>query len=175
MIETKRLVIKPIMITDVEAYYNYASIKEVADNAGFKPVSSLQIARNIVVGAIYRGDTFSIFLNNTFIGTCNIYNYSFRKISGVYTLGISLHPDYWGNKYGTEAISGLVKYCFNTKNANVLEMNAISTNIRSRKMIEHIGFKYDGTLTNYSKLYNGKIYDIATYSMTKDDFKEMNL
>jgi len=43
-------------------------------------------------------------------------------------------------------------------------------NIRSKRVIEKCGFKYEGTLRLASKIYDGSIYDNACYSITKEDY-----
>lgn len=174
-IHTKRLDIKEMVFSDALNYYNYAKDKEVASLAGFKPVSSLETAKNIVIGAMYRGDTYSIYLKDTdtFIGTCNTYQRGVRTIKDVLTLGISLDKKYWSFGFGTETILALVKYCFKHKKTSVLEMTAFVDNMRSRKMIEKVGFKLDGIIKRYGKLYDNTIYDIALYSYFKEDYEEM--
>lgn len=175
IIHTKRLDIKEMVYADYKDYFAYASNTTVANLAGFKPVPDIETAKNLVMGSVYRGDTYSIFLNesNIYIGTCNIYNHSIRKLKGVYTLGISLAQKYWGFGFGKETITALIKYAFKYKNAQILEMAAITSNLRSRKMIESLGFSLDGMFKKYSKSYDNTIYDVAIYSLTKEDYEEI--
>ena len=176
-IYTRRLDIREIEYADAMAYYKYASNVEVARLAGFRPVPDLATAQRLVTGMVYQGDTYSIFLKgtNTLIGTCNLYRKSIRKIKDVYTLGISLDKNYWGYGFGSETIGGLIKYAFKAKKARLLEIMCELNNKRSRTMIEHLGFNLDGIIKKYGQLYDGTIYDIALYSMTKEEFEEKNV
>ncbi len=173
-IKTERLEIREMVFSDYIDYYNYAKCEEVARLAGFKPIDNLETAKHLVLGAIYSGDTYSIFLkpNQIFIGTCNIYKRSIRQLKDVYTLGISLAKEYQGLGYGSECIKALVKYTFKHKHAEVIEMMALKENIRSQKMILKNGFKEDGLIKKYNKLYDGTIYDVILYSYFKEDYEE---
>ena len=172
---TSRLIIREIKYDDARDYYEYASDEDVAKMAGFKPVKDYDLACRLVVGMTYAGDTYAIVLksNNKFIGTCNIYKKSIRRLKNVYTLGISLAKEYWGYGLGSEAIKALLKICFKSKKAELVEMTSLVNNLRSRNMITNLGFNLDGIIKKYDKNYEDIIYDIALYSLDKEKYKEM--
>lgn len=170
----ERLLVREIVFADWYDYYLYASDEEVAKAAGFKPVTDMDIAKNLVMGFVYKGDTYVI-LNKetkTFLGTLNLYSSSIRKIKNVYTLGISLRKEFWGMGFGQEALKIIIKYAFEHKKATFLEIVHEPTNTRSKNMIERLGFKYQGFIDSYGKLWNGKTYDIQFYSLSKSDYEK---
>ena len=43
-------------------------------------------------------------------------------------------------------------------------------NIRSKRVIEKCGFKYEGTLRSASEIFDGSIYDDVCYSIIKNEY-----
>lgn len=52
--------------------------------------------------------------------------------------------NYWGRGYGTEALSLLIKYCFNTLNLYRVELEVFEFNKRAIKVYQKCGFKEEG-------------------------------
>jgi putative acetyltransferase len=45
--------------------------------------------------------------------------------------------------------------------------------MRSKRVIEKLGFKYEGTIRKATKIYDGTIHDDLCYSMTKEEFDNL--
>lgn len=175
-IETKRLLIREISFNDVDDFLEYSSSPDVGPNAGWKPISDIELARRIIAGDILKKNVFSIVLKekNKMIGTVSIYQENcLRRIKQVRQLGFSLSDKYWNNGYMTEALKGVIKYIFDNTDAKVIEVGHHSDNLRSKRVIEKLGFIYDGRICMFKKLYDGRLIDADFYSMTKDDYERI--
>lgn len=173
-LKSDRLIIRELVYNDWYDYYLYASDPRVADLAGFKPISDCDVARNVVTGLVYKGETYTILEKESkkFIGTLSLYLGGVRKTKGVYTLGISLAYNYWHFGYAREALQTIIEYAFKFKKANYLEIMHEPRNVRSKKMIEAVGFIKIAEISDFGYLYNGRPYDICLYSLGKGDYDE---
>ncbi len=174
LISSERLEIREIIFNDWFEYFSYASDSEVARLAGFKPIPDMEVAKKIVTGMVYRGDTYAIFLRDSkkFIGTINLTPGGIRKIKGVYTIGISLKKEFWGMGFGQEAIKSLINYAFTYKKANYIEIMHEIGNARSQNMILKSGFIHDGNISDYDTLWNGEVYSISLYSINAKNYQK---
>lgn len=74
-----------------------------------------------------------------------------------------------GKGYGTDAMSALVRYCFDELRLHCVYCGVKEDNIASQKMFEKCGFKKEGCLR--SRVYrDGRYYDFYSYSILKDEF-----
>jgi [ribosomal protein S5]-alanine N-acetyltransferase len=101
--------------------------------------------------------------NGKHLGWCGVgsldYDHSDTEI--FYLIG----KPFWGNGYATEAVSGLMNYCFEQMNLTRLSALVKPDNIPSKKVIEKLGFSYQRTMSGLSEefdFYNGELY--YTYS-----------
>lgn len=109
-----------------------------------------------------------IFKENKFIGKIKISNIVCGSLkSGV--LGYSIDEDEQGNGYMKESVKLILNYAFLDCDLHRVEASALVDNIKSRKVLESIGFKLVGINEKYL-LVNGKWRDHATYYIIKEDF-----
>jgi RimJ/RimL family protein N-acetyltransferase len=105
---------------------------------------------------------------NAFIGTAGLSIFpEHEKAELHYWLGKA----YWGQGYGTEIARRLVKYTFEDLELNRLEVNHMMRNIRSQRVIEKCGFKFEGILRAYVKRF-GEFEDVKFYSQLREEFTE---
>ncbi|MDR1590641.1 MAG: GNAT family N-acetyltransferase [Puniceicoccales bacterium] len=106
-----------------------------------------------------------------------------RKNVFIGTVGLSIFPEhekaelhywfgkeYWGQGYGTETARRIVRYAFEDLKLNRLEVNHMIRNIRSQRVIEKCGFKFEGMLRAYVKRF-GQFEDVKFYSQLRGEFK----
>lgn len=68
-----------------------------------------------------------------------------------------------------DAISGMIQYAFDWMRLNCIEAKVIESNIKSRKILEKLGFKEEGVLRQ--RIFGGGEYhDFVSYSILKDEF-----
>ena len=68
---------------------------------------------------------------------------------------------YWGNGFATEAVSGLIKYCFDEMKLTRLSAVVKPNNIPSKVVLEKLGFTFQSVVSGLSEeheFYNGELY-----------------
>jgi len=85
-------------------------------------------------------------------------------------LGYWIGKDYWGNKYCSEAVSGIIDYAFNNLPINKIFASFLFRNPASGKVLEKNGFVKEGFFRQHVK-YIDKFEDIECHSLLKADYK----
>lgn len=169
----QRIIIRDLSFRDQDAYYEFGKNPNVGPSAGWKPFYNRDIADRMLASLILNKETYAIALKekNLLIGTISIYENGIRKYNKVKSLGFSLNQDYWNQGIMTEAVNLVIDYIFNKTDCEVLEVGHHSDNYASKRVIEKCGFKYDGRLCKYKRLYDGRIIDADFYSMTLEEYE----
>lgn len=154
IIETERLTLRPFKNTDLEDFYEYASVEGVGEMAGWKHHESITESQRIMDSFISNDKTLAICLkeNHKVIGTIGIEKYgledSLTEFKDYYgsELGYVLSKDYWGNGLMTEAVKAVKDYLFNELDYDFLLCGYYNFNERSKKVQIKCGFKPYRTL-----------------------------
>jgi len=86
------------------------------------------------------------------------------------TLAYELNTDYVGQGLMSEALTGVIEYCFNDLNLDVLTVRIFSDNIRSINLIERLGFIKEGHLMHAVMGYGDIIHNDCLYRMLKTEY-----
>ena len=86
-----------------------------------------------------------------------------------------LHPEYWGTKVNLECKLLLLTFCFETLQAQRVQLRTDENNIRSRKAIEKIGGQFEGILRNDMLKDNNTRRNSAYYSIIEEEWKEKKM
>jgi ribosomal-protein-alanine N-acetyltransferase len=78
------------------------------------------------------------------IGTCTLFHLDASQWRG--EIGYALAHAHWGVGLGTEAVTALVDFAFNTLGLHRLEADADPRNERSLRLLERMGFAREGYL-----------------------------
>lgn len=177
LFETERLILREINLDDCFDMYEYAKLPYIGPNAGWEPHTSISYTKEVIKTFNKKPQygqlgVFAIVLkeNNKMIGTCELHSY-FKDFKA--ELGYTINPLYWNQGFATEASIPLLYWGFNDLNLKRIECFSFTDNLASRKVAEHLGFKFEGIRRKGYKLYNGFIGDLYCTSMTNDDFKEL--
>lgn len=172
-IVTERLILRPFLGTDLDDLYEYAKNPNVGPNAGWKPHESLYESKAILRQFMESDEVLTIVWkeNNKVIGSIGLHKDPFRSADNVKMLGYVLSEDYWGRGITTEAARAVIRYAFSELNLYMVTVHHYSFNYRSKRVIEKCGFIYEGTLRHCTKIFNDNTYDVACYSMTRDEWK----
>lgn len=172
ILTTKRLFLREFREEDLDDFYRYARNPNVGPSAGWKPheskAESLGILRVFIqckeVWAIVNKDT------NRVIGSIGLHNDVRRNNSKVKMLGYVLDESFWGKGLMTEAAKRVIKYAFEDLNLDMVSVYHYPFNIGSKKVIQKCGFHYEGTLRLADTIYDGSVYDLVCYSLTKEEY-----
>lgn len=173
--ETKRLRLRAITMDDIEDIYAYSKDEKVGPDAGWKPHESLEETEEIAMEVFYqKKDIFGIIEKESgrLIGTIGLTQDTNRENEDVHMLGYAMGRAYWGKGYMTEAAEVVLAYGFEQENYPMISVTHYDFNIASRRVIEKLGFHYDGTLRWGAKRYDGEIFDVCCYSLLQEEYQK---
>ena len=148
VLETDRLILREWQETDLNDFFEYASVDGVGQMAGWQPHKSVEESASILKMFIDGRKTFAVVLkeNNKAIGSVGIEKLSteidgYENMSGR-ELGYVLNKDYWGQGLMPEAVKAVINYCFETVGCDYLLCSCSPQNTQSARVIEKCGFRF---------------------------------
>lgn len=173
VIETPRLILKPLVIDDSESLLAIFSDPEVMKYWNTEPWVSIQDAYNFVDdsnNAMLRQESIvlGIYPKSTekLAGKCMLFSYD--KESKRAEIGFGLSRDCWGKGYISEAGEALIQYGFTSIGLRRIEAEIDPDNDSSAKALEKLGFYQEGLLRQRWEI-NGVISDSALYGRLASD------
>ena len=149
VIETERLILRSFRQSDLNDFYEYASVPGVGEMAGWKHHTTIEKTQEILDMFIKEDKTFAIVFknNNKVIGSLGVEKYGLEEklteFNGYYgrEIGYVLSKDYWGKGIMAEAVGAVIDYLFNDLNLDFLTCGYYDFNNQSRRVQEKCGFK----------------------------------
>ena len=149
IIETERLILRPFEQSDLDDFYEYASVEGVGEMAGWKHHENKEKSQSILDLFITEDKTFAIVLkeNNKVIGSLGVEEYGMEQALSEFfdyqgrEIGYVLSKDYWGKGLMTEAVKAVIDYLFNVQKLDFLTCGYYEFNNQSKKVQEKCGFK----------------------------------
>ena len=148
-IETDRLLLRPWRESDLDDFYEYASVEGVGEMAGWRHHDSREHSLKRLRAFIDEKDVFAIVCkeNDKVIGSLGIHRswandtpeYAHLKVKEI---GYVLSKNYWGKGLATEAARAVIHYCFHELGLDALTCGHFTFNDRSRRVIEKCGFVF---------------------------------
>ena len=113
---------------------------------------------------------FAITVNNMVIGSIGIFRQGniHRQTA---ELGYYIAEEYWGKGIMTEAVKQICEYVFAKSDIIRIYAEPFAYNIASCRVLEKVGFQYEGTLRS-NAVKNSKVIDMKMYSLLKAEIKE---
>ena len=110
---------------------------------------------------------FAITVNNMVIGSIGIFRQGniHRQTA---ELGYYIAEEYWGKGIMTEAVKQICEYVFAKSDIIRIYAEPFAYNIASCRVLEKVGFQYEGTLRS-NAVKNGKVIDMEMYSLLKEE------
>lgn len=173
IIETERLILRPVTLADAEEMFAYASDEENV-RWTFTANKTLEETKNIIA-VIYLASPlgrWGIELKETgaFIGTLDMHH--LKEEVGRSEFGYTLDKRYWNKGYMTEAATAFVRVFFEKLGMNCIVARHDSDNPASGRVMQKIGMRYSHQ-EPYAKLDKKKTDRIVTmihYVLTKEDY-----
>lgn len=171
-LETNRMILRPWKVADLDDFYEYAKNPNVGPNAGWEPHKNKVISLEILQSFIEKGETRAIIYkeNNKVIGSIGVHYDEKRNGANAKMIGYVLSENYWGKGLMSEAVKEVIKYLFEEEKYDVISCYHYPFNLRSKRVIEKCGFKYEGTLRLVSKIFDGSVHDDVCYSITREEY-----
>ena len=173
IIETERLVLRPVTLDDAEAMFAYASNKENTRYT-FPTNQSLEETRNNIAQFYLANPLgrWGIELKNSgkFIGTIDLH-----KIDPVLkkaAIGYIIHQKYWNQGLTTEANRAVIKLAFEEIGMNKLVAFHDKANPASGKVMEKSGMRFSHAepYACMDQHEEGRIVTRVHYVLTKEDY-----
>lgn len=147
VLKTKRLILRPWKLGDLDDFYEYASVDGVGQMAGWTPHKNKEESLLILNMFINEKKTFAIEFNNKVIGSLGIEKYNEKEIPEFNDklgaeLGFVLSKDYWGMGLMPEAVVEVIDYLFKVIKLDFLVCCHYTDNIQSEKVQLKCGFKH---------------------------------
>lgn len=157
-IETDRLILRAWQETDLNDFYEYASVEGVGEMAGWKHHDSIDVSKEILQSFISGKNVFAIIYkeNNKVIGSLGLHKSwandesSFEHLK-VKEVGYVLSKAYWGKGLMAEAVSAVIRFCFDKCKIDALTIGHFASNNQSRRVIEKCGFTFVKRSEYYAK------------------------
>lgn len=168
-IETSRLTLRPILLTDAEAIFEYAKNPNVSQYTLWEPhisvSDSIDYIKDYVFNYYEQGvpEPFGITLKDEpskLIGTVGCFWVS--KKAKCMEIAYAISEDYWGKGLVAEASSAVIDYCFNEFKLKRIQARCKSVNKPSARVMEKIGMTYEGTLKS-AVFHREKYWDMHYY------------
>lgn len=173
IIETKRLLLKPYSMEDLEDYYSLMSNPIVWTYSTNTPHENILQSEQQLKEILTRYEHscigfYALFekTENVYIGEAGIL--SINRIADRCVIGYNLLPDYWGKGYATEIAKSLIEYAFDELQVERVEALAHKSNMASCKVLEKSGMYLDGLLRHFAKI-RGNYEDVCYYSIISSD------
>jgi putative acetyltransferase len=170
-LKTKRLILRGFCENDLNDFFEYSHNPVVGVNAGWKPHESIEESLDILK-TIFLGETgiYAIVLENKVIGSAGLINDPKRENVKAKMLGYALGESYWGKGYMTEAVYSIIKNGFENDDINIISAYCYPDNLKSKRVIEKCGFKFEGLLRQAELMFNNKIKDNSCFSLIKEEW-----
>ncbi|MFR9710224.1 GNAT family N-acetyltransferase [Paenibacillus sp. MB22_1] len=175
-IQTNRLIIRPYKESDLLEAFQLMQEKDLFQYLPME-VMSLEDYKGLFSWLIncyetsYKEDWFKYSFvitdreTGNHIGWCGVgcldFNHDYKEV--FYLIGKS----HWGRGYATEAVQGLINYCFNNLGLSKLTAVVKPENKASKNVLEKLGFCYEFTVSDLPEefdFYNGELL----YSISKE-------
>ena len=155
-LETKRLVLRPMEVTDVEALHLIFTDAKVMAAFNHPPFTREQMERwlnrNLTHQAEFGYGLFSVILKETgeLIGDCGLEQI---EDQGAAELGYDFRSDFWNQGFATEAATAVRDYAFDVLKLPQLISLIRVGNLASQRVAEKVGMQLIEEFTRYDVHY----------------------
>lgn len=172
---TERLLIREYRKTDVDGFLHVVRQPEIYATTYGIPQNYSRLHAEWWLRTIHENKRnnssyeFAVFLRDTgrYIGNVGLINVSFEHNRA--DISYYIDKDYMNKGYATEAAREMLKYGFERFGFNKIQGICMSCNPASRRVMEKIGMKYEGTLRQ-DLLKDGFYYDLDRLSILKNEY-----
>lgn len=164
--ETERLILRKSAKSDAPDILEYAKDVETVEFLEWSGVKTVDEALNAIINFHWSNPgiwAIELKENQKCIGAIDIRVEPEHNKAG---FGYVLNRNYWNKGYMTEALSVVLKLCFEKLDLNKVEALHYVGNERSGKVMQKCGMKLEGVSEQSLKI-KGVYRDVVRYGMTK--------
>ena len=147
VLTTDRLTLRPWRESDLNDFYEYASVDGVGQMAGWNPHRNLEESERILDSFIKHKKTFALEYQGKVVGSLGIEEYDEKNYPELNDrrgreIGYVLSKDYWGRGLMPEAVKAVIAYLFDAAGLDFIIVGHFDWNSQSRRVVEKCGFRY---------------------------------
>lgn len=178
ILETKRLILRPWQLDDLEDFHAYAKVKGVGEAAGWPPHNTLEDTEQVLKVFMATAGHQAIWhkQDQKVIGSLGVHvrdamepGHEGKKFRH---LGFVLAKDYWGAGLMTEAVRRLLEAWFEDHHLDVMFCGHFDINMRSQRVVEKCGFIKIGEGPYESKLLR-RTFNQIRYKLTRERYESV--
>lgn len=174
-IETPRLTLRGMRVSDAEDMFAYAQREDVTRYLTWEPHPDLHHTKEYLtyIGQRYRtGDFFDWAVvcreDGHMIGTCGFTKFDFPSDSA--EIGYVLNPAYHGKGYATEAVEAVLKFGFERLSLHRIEARFMQENTPSLRLMQRVGMTLEG-YAREALLIKGGYRTVGYCSILKGEYE----
>ena len=166
VLTTDRLTLRPWRESDLNDFYEYASVDGVGQMAGWNPHRNVEESKMILTHFIKGKHVFALEHQGKVIGSLGVEEYSEENYPELDTLqgreiGYVLSKTCWGQGLMPEAVKAVIDWLFNNEKLDFIIVGHFDHNTQSKRVIEKCDFQYIKTTkfeTRYDTVENSMEY-----------------
>ena len=166
IIETDRLILRPITLDDAEACFSWNSDERVTKYMSYSTYTNISQTIDWIKSTLVNENewywAFVLKKENKVIGTGSIGPNA--QMKDYWGIGYNLHYDYWHKGYCTEAMKAIIDFAHKKLGVNKICSDHAIDNPRSGKVMEKCGLKFDH-YGEYTKLDGSQTFKAKFYKM----------
>lgn len=178
VVETERLILRKMRMSDASDVYRYAKDPEVARHVLWEAHRSLWETRDYIRFLIYQyrnGDpgSWAITLRETgrVIGTIGYMNY--HADNATVEVGYSLSREHWGKGLMTEALDAVIGETFRVLKLHRIEAMHFTDNPASGRVMEKCGMRHEGHMRERI-CCKGVFRDVEMWAILRRDWERLH-
>lgn len=170
-LQTPRLILRKLEITDAEDIFAYARDPQVSIYTSWVTHQSIddtyEYLNNFVFDLYHSGKGMDWGIvekeSGKLIGTCGLYTESIHQRG---TLGYALARAYWGKGFMTEVAKTAIAFGFHVMQLQRVQAICNVENVASARVLEKAGMQFEGILHNYI-FDKERPWDVKMYAITR--------
>ena len=176
-LETKRLLLRPWDIEDVNILYEYAKDFRVGPPCGWLPHKNIEYSALILKNVLSKPYTYAITLKETnqIIGNISIMlkeSSNFAQSEDEVEIGYWLGVPFWHCGYMSEAVEKVIQFAFEEMQIKRIWCGAFEGNNASLKVQEKNGFIYKQTIYQMFVSSLNEYKDLHVSLLTREQWKK---
>lgn len=173
-LQTKRLTLRRLMVSDAFDMYEYAKNSEVTEYLTWEAHPNAAYTREYLqyLGTHYNvGDFFDwgVILDeeDKMIGTCGFTRFDYNNNCG--EVGYVINPAYRGREIAAEALMKVMEFGFEVLGLNRIEAKFMEGNKASMRVMEKVGMTFEG-YHRASMIIKGEYKTIGVSAILRDEY-----
>lgn len=165
--------LRPLRLSDAEAFYSYLSNPAVTELTSY-PVVSLAMVESMIERYLSRWSAgelskwgISLQHDDQLVGTCGFNDWS--QVHRWAELAFDLAQPHWGKGLMCQAVAAVLQWTFCKNQVDRVQAFARVDNRRSQRLLEHSAFVREGCLRSY-RVCRGTPHDFYIYGLLRADW-----